>query len=216
MPTVQPIEDTTDTPAVRGYLHTPDAAAGMGLVLAHGAGSNANAPMLVAVAEVFAAAGITVLRIDLPFRQARPRGSPFPAVAAQDRAGIKRAAQFLRERAPGRVYIGGHSYGGRQASMLAAEEPDVAAGLLLFSYPLHAPGRSDLRSAHFARITRPALFVHGTRDPFGSIDEMRSALALLGGPHELIPIEGARHDLGPRAVAAGAALAAFSNWLAVQ
>ena len=197
MQAVTSFEDSQSTPAVRGFLHTPDAPTGHGLVLTHGAGSNCNAPLLIAVAETFAAAGMTVLRCDLPFRQARPHGPPFPAMAAQDRAGIARAARVLRDRLPGKVFLGGHSYGGRQSSMLAAEDPDVAAGLLLLSYPLHPPRRPEnLRTAHFPRLTTPALFVHGTRDPFGSIDEMRVALQLIPGPHELAAIEGAGHDLG--------------------
>jgi len=166
-------------------------------VLTHGAGSNAGAPLLVAVAEAFCAAGITVLRCDLPFRQARPHGPPFPAMAVQDRAGIKRAVRVLRDRVTGAVFLGGHSYGGRQSSMLAAEEPDLAAGLLLMSYPLHPPRRpGDLRTAHFPRVTTPTLFVHGTRDPFGSVEEMRVAVALIGGPCEIVAVEGAGHDLG--------------------
>jgi predicted alpha/beta-hydrolase family hydrolase len=153
--------------------------------------------LLVAVAEAFCAAGITVLRCDLPFRQARPHGPPFPAMAVQDRAGIKRAVRVLRDRVTGAVFLGGHSYGGRQSSMLAAEEPDLAAGLLLMSYPLHPPRRpGDLRTAHFPRVTTPTLFVHGTRDPFGSVEEMRVAVALIGGPCEIVAVEGAGHDLG--------------------
>jgi predicted alpha/beta-hydrolase family hydrolase len=70
------------------------------------------------------------------------------------------------------------------------------AGLLLLSYPLHAPGRPDLRTKHFPDLKPPALFVHGTRDPFGSIDQMEAALPVMAGPHELIVIDGAGHDLG--------------------
>jgi uncharacterized protein len=197
MRAVTSFEDLKDTPAVRGFLHTPDAPSGRGLVLTHGAGSNSNAPLLVAVAEGFCAAGMVVLRCNLPFRQARPHGPPFPAMAAQDRAGLARAVQVLRGRVSGNVYLGGHSYGGRQSTMLAAEQPDLAAGLLLLSYPLHPPRRpEDLRTAHFPKLTTPALFVHGTRDPFGSIDEMRAALGLVAGPHELMEVEGAGHELG--------------------
>jgi hypothetical protein len=205
------------TPFEGGFLHTPDTANGHGLVLTHGAGSNCNAPLLVAVADAFAAAGIAVLRCDLAFRQARPHGPPFPAMAVQDRAGLARAVRALRDRLPGKVFLGGHSYGGRQSSMLAAEEPELAAGLLLLSYPLHPPRRpadrptADLRTAHFPKLTTPALFVHGTRDPFGSVDEMRAALALIGGPHEMVVIEGAGHDLGGKG--SGARVAeAFLQW----
>jgi predicted alpha/beta-hydrolase family hydrolase len=97
--------------------------------------------------------------------------------------------------------------------MLAAEQPDLAGALLLLSYPLHPPGRPEnLRTAHFPRLSTPAVFVHGTRDPFGSIDEMRAALDLIPAPHELIAIDGAGHDLKSKGSAAqivAAALAAF-------
>ena len=203
MPAVTPFEDTRDAPAVRGFLHTPDAPHTHGLVLTHGAGGNARAPLLAAVAETLAAAGITVLRCDLPFRQARPHGPPYPSMAATDRAGLARAVRTLRDQVPGKILLGGQSYGGRQASMLAADEPDLVAGLLLLSYPLHPPGKpASARTAHFAKLTTQALFIHGTRDPFGSIDEMRDALQLLAGPHELVEIEGTGHDLGGKARAA--------------
>jgi uncharacterized protein len=178
-------------------LHTPDAPNGDGLVLTHGAGSNCNAPLLAALADAFCARGFAVLRCDLAFREARPHGPPFPAMAAQDRAGLARAVRVMRERVPGKVFLGGHSYGGRQSSMLAAEEPDLVAGLMLLSYPLHPPGRpADLRTAHFSKIATPALFVHGTRDPFGLVEEMRAAISGIGGPHEMVVVEGAGHDLG--------------------
>ena len=78
---------------------------------------------------------------------------------------------------PTRVGLGGHSYGGRQASMLAADEPGLARSLLLLAYPLHPPNRpAELRVAHFPRLHTPALFVHGTTDPFGSVAELRRAL----------------------------------------
>jgi hypothetical protein len=159
--------------------------------------------LLVAVAEAFCAAGMAVLRCDLAFREARPHGPPFPAMAAQDRAGLARAVRALRGRVPGKVFLGGHSYGGRQSTMLAAEEPELAAGLVLLSYPLHPPRRpADLRTAHFSKLVTPALFVHGTRDPFGSVEEMRAALASIAGPHEMLAVEGAGHDLRAARVAA--------------
>lgn len=212
-------EDASATPAVRGFLHTPDGPPCHGLVLTHGAGSNSRAPLLVAVAEAFCAAGIAVLRSDLAFRQARPHGPPFPAMAAQDRAGLACAVRTMRARLPGKIFLGGHSYGGRQSTMLAAEEPELAAGLLLLSYPLHPPRRpAELRTAHFPKLATPALFVQGTRDPFGSIDEMRAAVAAIAAPHEILAIEGAGHDLGgkgSKAPVVEAALTAFRLLFAV-
>lgn len=80
--------------------------------------------------------------------------------------------------------------------MLAAEEPGVAEGLLLLSYPLHPPDKpAQLRSAHFPQLRTPALFVSGTKDPFGSPEELREALALVPGRHELRFIQNAGHDL---------------------
>ncbi len=182
-------------PGVRGRLHEAADARG-GLVLAHGAGSDCNAPLLVAAAAAFAAAGLAVLRCDLPFRQKRPKGPPSPAGAADDRAGLARAMEALRTVAPGPFYLGGHSYGGRQASMLAAEEPGLAEALLLLSYPLHPPKKPDApRTAHLPRLGTRAVFVHGTRDAFGTIAEIEAALRLIPAETRLIAIDGAGHDL---------------------
>jgi uncharacterized protein len=181
---------------VRGFLHRPDLAAGRGLVLTHGAGGNCEAPLLKQAAEAFSAAGLLVLRCDLPFRQRRSSGPPSPATAAADRAGLRSAVDLMRGMAAGAVFLGGLSYGGRQATMLAAEEPAVAMALLLFSYPLHPPGKPErLRTEHFPRLRIPAVFVHGTRDPFGSIEELRSAIAAIPAATQILPIDGAGHDL---------------------
>ena len=197
-------------PAVRGYLHRPQGESRRSLVLTHGAGSNCNGPLLTRVAEAFSSEGTTVLRCDLPFRQVRPHGPP-SGNGAQDRAGLRRAVDALREIAPGAMFLGGHSYGGRQASMLAAENPNIVDALLLLSYPLHPPNRPEqMRTAHFPKLKIPVMFVHGSRDPFGSLDEMRAAVKLIAAPVELLAIEGAGHDLirGARDVA-GHALATF-------
>jgi predicted alpha/beta-hydrolase family hydrolase len=187
---------------VKGWLHEPASPTGKGLAITHGAGSNCEAALIKAVAEAFANEGMWVLRFDLPYRQARPHGPPFPAQAPRDREGIGRAMEALREVASGHVYLSGHSYGGRQSNMVAAEHPQVADGLLLLSYPLHAPGKAELRTGHFVQIQAPALFVHGTRDPFGSIDEIRSALALIPARTELIVVDGAPHGVPPKIAAA--------------
>ncbi len=95
------------------------------------------------MAQAFAGAGYLVLRYDLPFRRQRAKGPPFPAAAARDREGVAAAVAALRNLAPGRVFAGGHSYGGRQTAMAAAERPDLADALLLLSYPLHPPSQPE-------------------------------------------------------------------------
>lgn len=190
------MDDAGDVP-VHGALHRPTPSGIDVLVLTHGAGGNHEAPILRAVAEAFAARRTTVLRCDLPFRQARAKGPPSPAGANRDRAGLRRAVELMRARWPGRVLLGGVSYGGRQASVLVAEHPGLADGLLLLAYPLHAPGRPERpRAEHFPRIRTPALFVHGTRDPFATVEELEAARAALGAPSALLRVDGAGHDLG--------------------
>src|ERR1700752_3901444 len=96
MPAEELISDSSLQPAVRGYLHRPANPNGDGIALAHGAGSNARAPLLIAVAEALSLSGFTVLRCDLPYRQARPYGPPRPGDAARDREGLKNVATLLR------------------------------------------------------------------------------------------------------------------------
>lgn len=198
MPTVQPFSDTSGSEPVRGFLHTPDSAAstGAGLVLTHSAGSNCQAPLLVALAEGFTSSGVTVLRCDLPFRQERASGPPL-RTAARDQEGLRAAVDVLRRSVqPVRVFLGGHSYGGRMASMLAATEPGFVDALLLLSYPLHPPRQpQQLRTKHFAQLETPALFVSGTRDGFGSIAELESAIALIPARTQLLEVKGAGHEL---------------------
>jgi len=188
--------DLAAEPAVYGFLHDPPQPNGAGLVLTHGAGANCQSKLLIALAGVFTDAGYLVLRCDLPFRQSRPHGPPFPAMAARDREGLRRAVDVLRSKTQGRIFLGGHSYGGRQGSMLAAEQPQLVAGVLLLSYPLHPPRKpAELRTAHFPQLKTPSLFVHGGRDPFGSHNEMKVALTLIPAQTLLLEIEGAGHEL---------------------
>lgn len=193
----EPLADESVQPAVRGFLHRPQKPTGAGLVLTHGAGGNCQMLLLRALAEEFARQGWFVLRCDLPFRQARPHGPPSPASTARDREGLRRALQVLCKIANGPLYLGGHSYGGRQASMLAAEEPQIARALLLTSYPLHPPGKPEqLRVQHFPQLRIPALFTIGTRDPFGTFEELEAARKLIPAPTLVVMVEGAGHDLG--------------------
>jgi len=202
---IREFADRTVDPQIVGFLHTPETPNGQGLVLTHGAGGNAQAPLLRALADTFADAGYTVLRCNLPYRQARSFGPPGSADAARDRAGLKNATAALRkilggdfpDPSSGKVFLGGHSYGGRQASMLCAEEPDLVAALLLLSYPLHPPRRPEQqRTQHLPDLHTPTLFVQGTRDPFASIEEIERSIKMIPAKTKLLAVEGAGHDLG--------------------
>ena len=188
---------------MRGFLHEPEPTPRGAIALFHGAGSNCEAALIVAVAEAFRDAGWLAFRGDLPYRQQRPSGPPLGKGEA-DRDGIRRAAEELSTLAPGiPLCLAGHSYGGRQCSMAAAESAAIADALLLLSYPLHPPRQVDKpRTGHFCELRTPALFVHGTRDPFGSIAELEAALRLIPGQTRLIAIEGAPHGLKPSIAAA--------------
>lgn len=185
--------------AIAGVAHEPDSPAQGVVVLTHGAGGNRDSAMLVKLCDEWAARGWLAIRYNLPYRRRRPKGPPSGS-AAGDQDGIVEAIALARTLADGPVIAGGHSYGGRMTSMVTADGagPDV---LTLFSYPLHPPGKPErARTEHLPRITVPTVFTHGTSDPFGTIEELTAAAALVSGPTELVVVEGARHDLGSKGV----------------
>ncbi|MBV8903885.1 MAG: alpha/beta hydrolase [Acidobacteriia bacterium] len=198
------MEEPFETGEVEGVLHRPESPNGHVIALTHGAGSDCQAALLTRLAQAFESSGYTVLRYNLPYRRQRPKGLPYPAGAARDRAGIAHAAEAARKLAFGRLFLGGHSYGGRQSAMVAAEHSVIANALVLLSYPLHPPkDPSNKRTAFFPELRTPALFVHGTSDPFGSLEELREAMALIPARTDLLAVEGARHDLSRAAGQAG-------------
>ncbi|MGA9565656.1 MAG: alpha/beta fold hydrolase [Candidatus Korobacteraceae bacterium] len=216
-PSVSPVVDETPGEApVRGTLHRAVGSSGDFLVLTHGAGGDSNAALLVAVAEEFVAAGISVLRCDLPYRQRRPHGPPSPTTAKEDQEGLRRAVALMKEQFGGRAFLGGSSYGGRQATLLLASDPGLVEGLLLLSYPLHPPGKpAQLRTAHFPQLRTPSLFVSGAKDVFGSIDELQAAIKLIPARTELVQIDGGTHGLsksGTTKVVAGIVQRKFSDF----
>ncbi|MDH6198042.1 putative alpha/beta-hydrolase family hydrolase [Mycobacterium frederiksbergense] len=199
--------------AIAGIAHEPDGTPNGVVVLTHGAGGNRESPLLVRICDEWAGRGWLAIRYNLPYRRRRPKGPPSGS-AAGDQEGIAEAIALARTLTAGPVIAGGHSYGGRMTSMVTADGagPDV---LTLFSYPLHPPGKPErARTEHLPRIAVPTVFTHGTADPFGSIDELNAAAALVGGPTEMVVITGARHDLGSKtldvpALAVDAALRAL-------
>jgi predicted alpha/beta-hydrolase family hydrolase len=183
------------------------ARAGATLVLAHGAGGNQHARYLVRTARAFAARGLDVVTFNFLYSEAR-RKVPDRAdrLEACYRAMVEQAAAWPRfER--NAVFIGGKSMGGRIASHVAAQPGwpmrDRLRGLVFLGYPLHPPGRPDqLRSRHFPDVAAPMLFLQGTRDAFGTPDEIRAILSGLGIEATIYGVEGGDHSLAlPRSTA---------------
>jgi uncharacterized protein len=188
---------------IAGVAHEPEGDAKLApkgvVVLTHGAGGSRESPLLQQVCDEWARRGWLAVRYNLPFRRRRPKGPPSGS-GSGDRAGIVEAITLCRELADGPMIVGGHSYGGRQTSMVVAALDEVAPSnvdvLTLFSYPVHPPGKPErARTEHLSDITVPTVFVHGTSDPFGTPAEVRDAAALITAPTRVVEITGARHDL---------------------
>jgi predicted alpha/beta-hydrolase family hydrolase len=184
---------------IAGVAHQPESKAGRTptgvVVLTHGAGGNRESPLLQQVCDEWARRGFLAVRYNLPYRRRRPTGPPSGS-AAGDRAGIVEAITLCRGLADGPLIAGGHSYGGRQTSMVVAADEAQVDVLTLFSYPVHPPGKPERpRTDHLPGITVPTVFTHGTSDPFGTPAEVRDAAAMITAPTEIVEIAGARHDL---------------------
>lgn len=161
------------------------------LLLAPGASATRDHPSLVAVEDALRPVGVPVDRIDLPSRKAT---AVVLGLVVEGAAAL--AARTGLE--PGRLLLGGRSFGGRMCSMAVADGLP-ALGLVLVSYPLHPPGRPEKsRTEHLPRLTVPCLFVSGTRDSFGSRDELEAATATIPGPVTHVWIEGGDHGLRGR------------------
>jgi predicted alpha/beta-hydrolase family hydrolase len=162
------------------------------LLLTPGAGSDRNHAALLAIEH--AVASLPVERIDFPYRRAgrrAPDRAPVLLECVREEAGaLVRRAKIRADR----LVLGGRSMGGRICSMAVADGL-AAAGLVLISYPLHPPGKPDnLRIEHLPSIEVPCLFVSGTKDPFGSPDELTRHTAAIPGPVTHVWIEGGGHD----------------------
>jgi predicted alpha/beta-hydrolase family hydrolase len=181
--------------AIAGIAHQPDGKPRGTVVLTHGAGGSRESALLKKICDEWARRGWLAVRYNLPYRRRRPKGPPSGS-AATDQAGVVEAIELVATLANGPVIAGGHSYGGRMTSMAVAEGATRVDALTLFSYPLHPPGKPEKpRTEHLPRIEAPTVFTHGTSDPFGSIDELLVAAALIPASTEVVEITGARHDL---------------------
>lgn len=183
---------------IAGIAHRPDGTPTGVVLLTHGAGGNRDSPMLQRLCEEWARRGLLAIRYNLPFRRRRPKGPPSGS-GAGDRDGITAAIEYARGLADGPLIAGGHSYGGRQTSMVVAAGGVAVDLLALFSYPLHPPGKPErARTEHLPEIGVPTVFTHGSSDPFGTLAEIHAAAALVPAGHEVVEITGARHDLASK------------------
>ena len=148
------------------------------LVVGHGAGAGQNSPFMVRTAEGLAARGIATATFDFPYMTARRSVPDRPPVLEQ---AWRDAIQQARSELGGLpLFIGGKSMGGRISSQVAAQGEEGLAGLVFLGYPLHPPGKPEQRrDAHLPAIAAPMLFVQGTRDAFGTADEIRALLPKL-------------------------------------
>ena len=166
------------------------------VLLAHGAGSDRNAPALVAVADALEAAGIPSLRFDFPYRIAGRKAPDRPPVLL---AAVREAAAELSQRTglpPERLVLGGRSMGGRYCSLAVgdAEDPLPALGLLLLGYPLHPAGKPDnLRVEHFPSLEVPVLFVSGDRDALAGKEGLEKWAGTIPGPVDFHWLAGGDH-----------------------
>jgi predicted alpha/beta-hydrolase family hydrolase len=165
-----------------------------GLLLAPGASDGRDQAALIAIDSALSP-HLTVERIDFPYRLAGRRAPDKPPVLIGTVAdGAQRLAAALQVPTT-RVALGGRSMGGRMCSMAVADGLPAAA-LVLISYPLHPPGKPDrLRTEHFGAISVPCLFVSGTRDAFGTPQELETATRAVGGSVDHVWIEGADHGM---------------------
>lgn len=170
--------------------------AGVTIILGHGAGANQLSGFMRLFAAGLAERGIDVVTFNfLYLEQGRKIPDPGPRLEACYRKVIDAVIKHKRLKG-NRLVIGGKSMGGRIASQVAAVSEESIDGLVFLGYPLHPPGRPDkLRSEHLPKIKAPMLFVQGSRDAFGTKEEIASIIKKLKLPAELFAIEGGDHSL---------------------
>jgi predicted alpha/beta-hydrolase family hydrolase len=165
------------------------------LILAHGAGAGQTSPFMVATAQAFAARGIDTVTFNfLYIEQQRRAPDRRPALEACYRSVIEQV-RIAVPTATQSLFIGGKSMGGRIATHVATDPQLALAGVVLLGYPLHPPGRPlDRRDAHLADVAAPMLFVQGSRDAFGTPEELEPVVSVIGSRATLHVVDGGDHS----------------------
>jgi uncharacterized protein len=186
-----------DTDSVTGlvYAANKQQRRGVTLLLGHGAGADQTSAFMVSFATGLAARGVDTITFNFLYtEQGRRAPDTNNKLETCYRAAID-AVRGLRKLKVTRLLIGGKSLGGRIASQVAATGVDDLAGLVFLGYPLHAPGKVDQpRTAHLPQIQAPLLFLQGTRDPFGTPDELREIIKKLKLPATIYEVTGGDHS----------------------
>jgi predicted alpha/beta-hydrolase family hydrolase len=182
------------------------------ILLAHGAGAPMDSPAMNAITRNLAEVGLRVARFEFGYMASRRTSSARKPPPRAETLCPEYVTAIAALKARGPLIIGGKSMGGRVASMIADEHH--AAGLLCLGYPFHPVGKpTQLRTVHLAELKTPALIVQGTRDPFGTREEVagyRLAKAI-----EILWLEDGDHDLRPRKAVSGFSVADHLKTMAV-
>ena len=191
-------------------LHYTSSAPSVGatLIVAHGAGAGQRSPFMVAFAEAIADFGFDVVTFNFPYTEQKRRLPDRAPVLEACYAAVIHETMRRVPSARQHLFIGGKSMGGRMATQLAAADGSLPiAGLVLLGYPFHPPGQPEKRrDAHLPSVRRPMLVVQGSRDTFGTSDELRPVFGALVPAATLHVIEQGDHSFKvPRAGAAGQA-----------
>ena len=163
------------------------------LILGHGAGADQTSDFMTKFASALAARGITVVTFNFLYTE---QGRRIPDTNNKLEACFRAVVETTREKEidRGTLVIGGKSMGGRIASQIAAAGTDIE-GLVFLGYPLHPPGKVDqLRAKHLPDIKVPMLFIQGSRDTFGTPDELQPIIKGLKAPADLYVVEGGDHS----------------------
>ena len=177
-------------------VYAAEHGASAALILGHGAGAGQQSPFMVDFAGALSELGLDVVTFNFLYtEQNRKLPDRGPVLEACYRAVIRAAREHL-ESARGELFIGGKSMGGRIATQVAALDSTLpVAGLVLLGYPLHPPGQPQkLRDAHLPVVRRPMLFVQGSRDTFGTPDELAPILARLAPRPAVHVVESGDHS----------------------